>query len=98
MYAPAMAKETYAYRRLERVIKGFANHRRLQILELLKREPELSVEEISERLKIGYMNTSDHLRKMAITGLLLKRSDGTSVRHKLTVRAELILVFCKKLE
>ena len=86
------------YRRLERIIKGFANHRRLQILNLLKREPELSVDDISERLHIGYMNTSDHLRKMAIAGLLLKRADGPNVRHKLTSRAESILAFCKKLE
>ena len=38
------------YRRLERIVKGFANHRRLEILELLQRTPELSVENISERL------------------------------------------------
>ena len=87
-----------AYRRLERMVKGFANHRRLQILDLLKREPELSVEEISERLSIGYQNASDHIRKMAIAGLLLKRNDGSAVRHKLTSRADAILVFCKKLE
>ena len=85
------------YRGLERIIKGFANHRRLQILELLKKEPELSVEAISERLNAGYMNTSDHLRKMAIAGLLLKRSQGPAVLHKLTPRAEAILAFCKKL-
>ena len=86
------------YKKMERVVKGFANHRRLQILDLLARESELSVDEIAERLKIGYENTSDHLRKMAIAGLLLKRSDGTSVRHALTPLARSILVFCKKLE
>ena len=86
------------YRRLERVIKGFANHRRLEILDLLQRKPELSVADISEKLHIGYENASDHVRKMAIAGLVLKRSDGNAVRHKLTVRAESILVFCKKLQ
>ena len=79
-------------------MKGFANHRRLEILELLRREPELSVEEITQRLGTGYVNTSDHIRKMAIAGLLLKRSDATSVRHKLTPRALDILLFCKKLK
>lgn len=86
------------HRRLERLVKGFANHRRLQILELLKREPELSVDEISDRLHIGYTNASDHIRKMAIAGLLLKRNEGNNVRHKLTPLAESILVFCKRLE
>ena len=86
------------YRKIERVVKGFASHRRLEILALLKREPELSVEEIADTLKIGYQNTSDHIRKLAIAGLVMKRSDGNSIRHKLTPRAESILVFCKTLE
>jgi len=86
------------YLKLERIVKGFANHRRLQILDLLKREPELSVDDIAQRLHIGYENTSDHIRKLAIAGLVMKQSRGTSVRHKLTSRAESILVFCKKLE
>jgi len=59
------------YRSLERVVKGFANHNRLKILELLKKEPELSVADIAERLKIGYENTSDHIRKLAIAGLVM---------------------------
>lgn len=83
---------------MERIIKGFANHRRLEMLNLLKREPELSVADISERLVIGYENASDHVRKLAIAGLVLKRSDGSAVRHKLTPRAESILVFCKRLQ
>lgn len=85
-------------RHLERIIKGFANHRRLEVLELLRRKPELSVEEITEELGTGYTNMSDHIRKMAIAGLVLKRHEGGFVRHKLTPRAELILAFCKKLE
>jgi len=91
-----MAEKTY--RGLERIVKGFANHRRLEILDLLKREPELSVEDVAERLTIGYENASDHLRKMAIAGLVLKRNEGNMVRHKLTERADSVLVFCKKLQ
>jgi len=86
------------YRQLERIVKGFANHRRIQMLELLQREPELSVDEISERLKIGYENASDHVRKLAVAGLVMKRNEGAAVRHRLTPRAELILVFCKRLQ
>ncbi|HEV7449465.1 MAG TPA: winged helix-turn-helix domain-containing protein [Candidatus Paceibacterota bacterium] len=85
-------------RKLERVIKGFASHRRIQILDLLSKHPELSVLDIAERLKMGYENASDHVRKMTVAGLLLKRNDGPAVRHKLTSRAESILVFCKRLQ
>lgn len=88
---------TINYRKIERVVKGFANHRRIQILDLLREEPELSVDDIAEKLHIGYENASDHIRKLAIAGLVMKRYQGTSVRHKLTPSAESILVFCKKL-
>jgi DNA-binding transcriptional ArsR family regulator len=90
--------EVKSYRQMERMVKGFANHRRLEILDLLKKKPELSVEEIAEQLSIGYENTSDHVRKLAIAGLVLKKNEGKSVRHKLTSRAVLILTFCKTLE
>ena len=93
-----MAGQNKKYRQLERVIKGFANHRRLEILELLRREPELSVDEVAEKLSSGYENISDHLRKLAIGGLVFKRNDGKSVRHKLTPRAINVLTFCKTLE
>lgn len=79
-------------------MKGVASHRRLQILDLLNRQPELSVLDISERLKMGYENASDHVRKMAAAGLLLKRNEGPAVCHKLTPRAESMLVFCKRLQ
>jgi DNA-binding transcriptional ArsR family regulator len=94
----AVAINSGTYKKLERIIKGFANHRRLQILDLLKREPELSVEDIAEKLEIGYQNASDHIRKLAIAGLVVKRNEGAAVRHKLTVRADSILMFCKRLE
>ena len=93
-----MTNATKTYRQLERILKGFANHRRLEIMELLKKNPELSVDEIATRLKMGYENASDHIRKLTIAGLLMKRSDGPHVRHKLTPRADIVLAFCKKLQ
>ncbi len=86
------------YRELERITKGVANHRRLQILELLGKEPELSVIEISEKLKSEFKNISAHINKMAIAGLVMKRNDNKSVRHKLTNRGVVILKFVRMLE
>lgn len=86
------------FRATERILKGVANHRRIQMLDLLKRVPELSVEDVATELNIGYENASDHIRKLAIAGLVMKRNDGRAVRHKLTPRGEFILTFCKRLE
>jgi DNA-binding transcriptional ArsR family regulator len=85
-------------RELERIIKGFANHRRLQILGLLSKEPELSVHEVSERLNSEFKNISAHITKMAIAGLVIKRSEGNIVRHKLTRRGKSILQFVRIIE
>jgi len=91
-------KKQKSYRQLERIVKGFANYRRINILELLKKEPELSVAEISEKLNINFKTASEHIRRLAITGLILKRSDGLNVRHRLTDRGETILKFLRILE
>lgn len=85
-------------RELERIIKGFANHRRLQVLELLGKEPELSVQEISEKVNSEFKNISAHINKMSIAGLLMKRYDANMVRHKLTNRGKSILQFVRIIE
>ncbi len=83
---------------LERIVKGFANHRRLQILELLYKNPELSVQEISDKLKSAFKNISAHINKMATAGLVMKRHDANMVRHKLTKRGKSILQFVRIIE
>ena len=85
-------------RELERIVKGFASHRRIQILGLLQKEPELSLQEISEKLKSDFKNISAHINRMAIAGLLIKRNDFHSVRHKLTKRGNNVLKFVRTLE
>ena len=85
-------------RKLERVVKGFANHRRIEILELLKQKPELSVGEISLALEIELKTASEHLRRLTLSGLILKRHEGREVRHALTSRAQKTLTFLRMLE
>lgn len=86
------------YRNIERIVKGIANHRRVQILELLEKKPELSVFEISEEIKSEFKNVSVHIAKMAQAGLVMKRHEGSSVCHALTKRGKSILQFYRTLE
>jgi len=86
------------YKHLERIAKGFSNHRRIEIMDLLSRQPELSVFEISDKLKINFKTGSEHIRRLAIAGLVLKRNEGSSVRHILTDLGESILKFLRTLE
>lgn len=85
-------------RELERVVKGFANHRRIEILMLLEKKPELSVFEIADELRINFKTASEHIRRLAIAGLVMKRNEASAVRHALTVSGKLILKFLRTLE
>lgn len=85
-------------RHLERVVRGFSNHRRIQILELLDKNPELSVAEISQKLKVNFKTISEHTRRLAISGLVLKRNQGAAVRHKLSPLGVSTLKFLRTLE
>jgi DNA-binding transcriptional ArsR family regulator len=85
-------------RELERIVKGFANHNRLEILNLLGKTSDLSVFEISDILKSDFKNISAHINKMHIAGLLTKRNEGNMVRHKLTNRGKSILQFVRIIE
>ena len=94
----SLQKKNKNYRKLERIVKGFANHRRIQILELLEKNPELSVIEIAQELNMNFKTASEHIRRLAISGLIMKRSDGTNIRHKLTERGLKVLKFLRTLE
>lgn len=83
---------------LERLVRGFSNHRRIEILELLEKQAELSVADIAKALNLNFKTASEHIRRLAVAGLVLKRADGTSMRHKLTERAHSILKFLRILE
>ena len=83
------------YKKIENIVKGFANHRRIQILELLEKTPNLSVDDISQNLDVGFFTISDHIRKLADTGLVDKKYKGRFVIHSLTKRGNSILSFCK---
>ena len=86
------------FRELERTVKGFANHRRIEIMQLLSNKPELSVFDIADELHINFKTASSHIGKLAIAGVVMKRNEGSSVKHALTERGKVILKFLRTLE
>jgi len=86
------------YWRIEKLTKGLANHRRIEILDTIYGKPELSVLEISQKLKVNFKTISEHIRRLNIAGLVYKNSDGTSIRHILSPRGKTILKFLRTLE
>jgi len=83
------------YKKIEKIIKGFANHRRIQVLELLGKDSNLSVDDISHNLNVDFFTISDHIRKLSEAGLVEKKYKGRFVLHSLSKRGKYILSFCK---
>lgn len=86
------------FRSLERIVRGFSNHRRIQILELVNQYPELALTYIAAKLHINFKTAGEHVRRLAISGLVLKRNQGPAVRHKVSPRGLSILKFLRTLE
>jgi DNA-binding transcriptional ArsR family regulator len=85
-------------RYLERVVRGFASHRRIQILQLLSERPELDLMQIARACGIQFRNASEHVRRLAYAGLVIKRSKGRQVLHKVAPRGRQVLTFLRALQ
>jgi predicted transcriptional regulator len=78
-------------RQLERVFKGVANHRRIEILQLLQAEPRLSLWQIRERVPMGRQTACEHVRRLALARLVRKKYRGREVEHTLAPLGHKIL-------
>ena len=86
------------YKKIEKVVKGFANHRRIQVLELLNKNPNLSVYDISRNLNVNFVTIADHIRKLYDAGLVEKKYKGRFVIHTVSNMGKHIISFCKMLK
>lgn len=83
---------------LERIIRGVSNHRRIEILKLLNKSPDLSVVAISERLNANFKTIAEHIRRLYLTSMIEKNVKGARVQHRLTPRGRHTLKFLRTLE
>jgi len=95
--ASVVRREGARTKRLERIVKGFANHRRIEILELLASEPDLCVGDVSEKLEIEFKTASEHVRRLVLSGLVAKRYKGRRVCLRLADGTRNILAFLDRL-
>jgi len=71
-------------KQLERHIKGVANHRRIEILDLISTSPGVTVEGIAEILDSNMKTISEHTRRLVRAGLVDKKYQGRTVTHSLS--------------
>ena len=72
-------------KQLERNFKGVANHRRIEVLLLVSKADNISLNGIADKLKCNFKTLSEHTRKLVQAGLLNKQRMGDgAVRHSLS--------------
>ncbi|OGL35375.1 hypothetical protein A3F05_03895 [Candidatus Saccharibacteria bacterium RIFCSPHIGHO2_12_FULL_47_17] len=85
-------------RQVEKIVKGFANRRRIQILMIIENNPGITLYEIAQKAKIRFRNASEHTRKLAEAELIVKKYKAQTVEHRLTDRGRKALKFCRIIE
>ncbi len=71
-------------KKLERHFKGVANHRRIQILLMVAKDPGLTLLDIVDRTRGNLKTIAEHTRRLTLAGLIEKTYSGREVEHKLT--------------
>jgi predicted transcriptional regulator len=82
-------------KQLERYCKGVASYRRIEILDLLCKKPNLTLVQISNDLKANMKTVSNHTHRLAQAGLIRKHRSGMAVAHSLSPFGEKFNKFLK---
>jgi DNA-binding transcriptional ArsR family regulator len=74
-----------------RMTASLGNHRRIEIIRLLRRQPLQCVDQIAEACKIDKSTASEHLRRLQEGGMIAKKYKGRRVLLTATKRATSML-------
>lgn len=85
------------FQQIAHITKGFANHRRIEVMFLLAGSPNLTVWEIANILSVNYKTISVHISRLMLSGLVTKKYRGQEVIHKLTNRGKQALQYIRKI-
>ena len=80
-----MSVKASTFYKLERIYKGIANHRRIQILFYIESHENASLDEIVKITKCNIKTIAEHVRRLVIAGLVNKHYHGKFVRHSLSL-------------
>jgi len=88
-----MGEKIKTTKQIERHVKGIANHRRIEILMLIQKRKELSLEEIADELNGNLKTVSEHTRRLASAGLINKKPAGRLILHTLSPYGQIFYRF-----
>ena len=82
-------------KQLERYFKGAANHWRIAIITVVKKNQGITVEGIADELDGNFKTISHHTNHLVKAGLLNKKYQGRQVTHALSPYGESFFKFMK---
>ncbi len=85
-------------KQIERHFKGMANHWRISILYLVHKQPDITLEQITEHLDANIKTISEHTRRLLQAGLLNKNYKGRHVLHSLSPYGKKTIQFMNSLK
>ena len=88
-------KKVKSPRKLERHFKGVSDHRRISILLLIARRPNIILDEILHELQGNQKTFSEHTRRLVAAGLVEKSYAGRMVQHNLTPYGTIFVDFIR---
>ena len=71
-------------KQMERHFKGISNHHRINILLLVDKNPDMTLDQIAGELNGNMKTMSEHTRRLVQAGLLNKKYQGKNVAHSLS--------------
>ena len=84
-----------AFRQLERIVRGFSSHLRIQMLEVLDARPDLDLTALARACGVNLKTAGEHARRLSSAGLVLKRNRGRQVLHAVSPRGVYALQFLR---
>ena len=71
-------------KQMERHFKGIANHRRIQIILLVRDKPSISLDKITEVLDANYKTMGGHISRLISSGLISRGQSGERAQYNIT--------------
>ena len=85
-------------KQMERHLKGMANHYRIEILLLIAKHNNITLEDIIRTVGANEKTIGTHVRRLHVAGLIDKKYHGKFVEHKLSPYGKLFVRFLQSFQ
>lgn len=86
-------------RAIEKIVRGFSCHRRVQILDVLDGAiSPMSLSQITKFCRADFRTIGQHMLRLCSSGLVRKHNQGRLVMHEITPLGRRVMTFLRSLD